>query len=72
MEGRDTATAQWTRVKALPALQSQHATATFPVDSGGLMFSQMRLVSTGAQMDGTHALHISRWELFGTLFLIKP
>ena len=72
LEGRDTATSQWTRVKALPTLRSQHASATVPVDAGSLMFSQVRLVSTGPQMDGNHALHISDLELFGCLFLVKP
>lgn len=72
LEGRDSATSQWSRVKTLPTLQSQHASATVPVDGGAQLFSQMRLVSTGPQGDGTHALHVSQWELFGTLFLIKP
>jgi len=78
LEGRDPATGQWVLVQALPQLRSPHGTLTVPLGplpppgGGGApgMFSQMRIISTGTQGDGTHALHLSNLELWGTLHLL--
>ena len=71
LEGRDPTTGQWDiLVKALPPLQSAHSTLTVPMHVGNSMYSQMRVISTGTQLDGTHTLHLSNLELWGTLFLL--